>query len=68
MPVKSGIDSDIEASELQQVTVTGTVTGKDGAPIIGVTVIVKGTTLGALTDINGRYTIPNVPLNSSLSF
>jgi len=66
--VKSVTDSDTEASELQQVTVTGTVTGKDGAPIIGVTVIVKGTTLGTLTDINGRYTLPNVPPNATLSF
>jgi len=47
----------------QQRTVSGTVTGSDNAPLIGVTVIVKGTTAGTLTDINGKYTLP-IPAGS----
>ncbi len=42
----------------QQKSVSGTVTGTDGAPLAGVTVLVKGTTVGTLTDINGKFTIP----------
>ncbi|MFV0520953.1 MAG: SusC/RagA family TonB-linked outer membrane protein [Mangrovibacterium sp.] len=38
--------------------ITGTVTDADtGEPIPGVTVLVQGTTNGALTDIDGKYTI-----------
>lgn len=32
----------------------------DGAPIPGVSVVVKGTTIGTVTDINGKYQL-NVP-------
>lgn len=38
-----------------QFTVTGTVKEADGAPLVGVSVAVKGTTLGTVTDIDGRY-------------
>ncbi|NNC83487.1 MAG: SusC/RagA family TonB-linked outer membrane protein [Flavobacteriales bacterium] len=41
-----------------QFTASGTVTDADtGDPLIGVTVIVKGTTLGTVTDLDGRYTL-----------
>ena len=42
----------------QQRTITGVVTGKDdGATIPGVTVMVKGTTIGTVTDASGKYTV-----------
>lgn len=34
-------------------TITGTVVDKDGEPIIGANIIVKGTSNGTITDING---------------
>ncbi len=37
--------------------VTGTITDDTGEPMIGVSVVVKGTTRGAITDINGQFTI-----------
>jgi outer membrane cobalamin receptor len=44
-----------------QTTVTGTVTSKDdGSVLPGVTVLAKGTTVGTITDLNGKYQI-NVP-------
>ena len=42
----------------QQRTITGTVTGSDNEPIVGATVMIQGTTVGALTDINGRFSLP----------
>lgn len=40
----------------QNVKVTGTVTAADdGLPIIGASVLVKGTTIGTVTDIEGRF-------------
>lgn len=48
--------------------VTGRVTGSDGTPLPGVNVIVQGTTIGAVTDVNGNYSIA-VPVNAgNLSF
>lgn len=46
----------------QTSTVSGTVFAEDNnEPIIGASVLVKGTTLGAVTDIEGKFTILNVP-------
>ncbi|HEY5471135.1 MAG TPA: TonB-dependent receptor [Bacteroidales bacterium] len=58
----------IYATEFQQVAVGGTVTDLQGAPLIGVTVVVKGTTAGTLSDANGKYSISNVPQNATLIF
>ena len=53
----------------QQITVTGTVTeGATGDPAIGVTVLVKGTTIGTVTDIDGNYTLSNVPQDAIIVF
>jgi TonB-linked SusC/RagA family outer membrane protein len=42
----------------QTAQITGTVTSsEDGLPLPGVAVLVKGTTTGASTDVNGRYSI-----------
>ena len=42
--------------------VTGTVTShEDGLPVVGASVLVKGTTVGTVTDIDGKFTITNVP-------
>ncbi len=42
----------------QDLSISGTVTSKeDGASLPGVTVAVKGTTIGTTTDINGKYSI-----------
>ena len=49
-----------------QRTITGRVTKTtDNTPLAGVTVLVKGTTTGITTDINGRYSIP-VPNNETI--
>jgi len=46
------------ASVMAQRTVTGTVTNTDtGDPLAGVTVQLKGTTTGALTDVEGSYSV-----------
>ena len=61
-------DPDPDATELQRGTVTGTVTDQKGLPIIGATVLVKGTSIGANTDASGKYSLTRVPLNSTLEF
>lgn len=42
--------------------ITGTVTaGEDNLPLIGVNIIIKGTTTGTITDLDGKYTIEANP-------
>ncbi|MCD8226746.1 MAG: SusC/RagA family TonB-linked outer membrane protein [Bacteroides ovatus] len=46
----------------QVTTVRGIVTTEeDGEPVIGASVIVKGTALGAVTDVNGRFELIGLP-------
>ncbi len=47
-------------------TVTGTVIDETGEPLIGVSVLVQGTTNGTITDFDGNYSL-NVPANATLT-
>lgn len=51
-----------------QRTVTGTVSDGEGNPMIGVNVVVQGTTVGTSTDIDGKYSIATPNENSVLEF
>jgi len=51
----------------QDIQVTGIVTDEFKEPLIGVAVVVKGTTTGVVTDMDGKYTI-DVPANGTLVF
>ena len=50
-----------------RVSVIGSVTGNDGLPLPGVSVVVKGTTRGVSTDFDGKYEIQVTP-NEVLEF
>jgi TonB-linked SusC/RagA family outer membrane protein len=52
----------------QQITVKGTVKDTKGEPLIGVTVRVEGTTIGTITDMDGVFTLSNVPADATLEF
>ncbi len=58
------------ASASQQIgkKVTGKVTDSSGASIPGVSVIVKGTAIGVITDIEGMYSLQYIPENGVLQF
>lgn len=51
----------------QNVKVSGTVTDKTGEPLIGVYVLVQGTTTGTSTDFDGKYVL-EAPANGNLVF
>lgn len=51
----------------QTKTVQGTVTDAKNEPIIGASVIVTGTGTGTNTNSDGRFTLPNVPENATLT-
>lgn len=55
------------AAQPSQRKLTGTVTDKTGEPIIGANVVIKGTTNGTVTDIDGHYSL-EVPEGATLQF
>ena len=46
--------------------ITGTVVDAQGEPVIGASVMVKGTSNGTITDFDGKFTINNVPAKGNL--
>ncbi len=50
----------------QGTTVRGIVSDVNGEPLIGVTLLVQGTTNGTVTNIDGEYTLNNVPSSGVL--
>lgn len=52
----------------QEISVSGNVTSEDGEALIGVNIIVKGTTLGTVTDVDGHYTFTVPGTESVLTY
>ncbi len=52
----------------QQVNVKGTVKDQKREPLIGATVMIKGTTVGVVTDSYGNFSLTNIPTKATLSF
>jgi hypothetical protein len=53
----------------QNINVSGkVVSSMDNEPLIGVNVIIKGTSVGTTTDLEGNYTLANAPANGTLEF
>lgn len=64
--VADGFKQDaVTIMQQQNLKVSGVVTDEAGEPLIGVSVLVKGTTLGNITDLNGRFSL-DVPEGSIL--
>ncbi len=55
-------------SAQENVTVKGTVTDNSNQPLPGVTVLIKGTTNGTVTNADGNYSVSNVPEDAILVF
>lgn len=57
------------SADAMDITVQGTVTAhEDGSPLPGVNVVLKGTTIGAVTDVNGTYALSVPDENAVLVF
>ena len=51
--------------QVEEITITGKVTDENGQPLPGVAVVLKGTTVGVATDIDGNY-ILQMPASESI--
>jgi TonB-linked SusC/RagA family outer membrane protein len=68
-PEQGTIESSTEFYAQQQLnSVSGKVTDTSGQPLPGVTVLVKGTTRGTVTNVDGNYSLSNIPDNAALVF
>jgi len=61
------IEKPVMVSSKADIIVSGTVKDERGEPIPGVTVLVRGTTIGTATNMDGRFTL-NAPEESTLIF
>lgn len=52
----------------QSLGVKGSVKDAEGTPVPGVSVVVKGTTKGTITDSSGNYSLSDIPSNATLQF
>ena len=52
----------------QAAVLTGRVTDRSGLPLPGVTIVVKGTTNGTISNNDGNYSITNIPPGATLVF
>ncbi len=59
---------ELYADQPKAITVKGKVSDSSGAPLPGVTVVVKGTSNGTITDNEGSFSISNVPGDGVLVF
>ncbi|GAB3525804.1 TonB-dependent receptor [Pontibacter brevis] len=64
------VRSAVKSNRAVAITVSGRVTGEDGTGLPGVSVALKGTSVGAITDVEGRYTltVPDGQENGTLVF
>ena len=56
------------AQAFAQSAVSGKVTDQSGEPLVGVNVLVKGTTNGTMTDLDGNYSLSNLRQGAVLVF
>ena len=52
----------------QQKAISGTVNDENGEPLPGVTVVVKGTNQGTVTNVDGEFSLDNIPTDATLQF
>lgn len=53
---------------LQNLEVKGVVSDAKGMPLTGVNIVVNGTSMGTMSDFDGKYLISDVPENATLEF
>lgn len=67
LPLQAAGSMENKANQQNQKTITGTVVDEQNLPLIGVNILVKGTTIGTVTDFDGNFQI-DVPANGVIKF
>ena len=66
--ILSNLEGISELVTQQQKSISGKVTDNTNSPLPGVSVVIKGTTSGVITDMDGKYSILKLPENGVLQF
>lgn len=61
-------NTSITLKTVERKNIRGTVTDKDGVPLIGATVILQGTSTGTTVDFDGNFRLNAIPSNGTLLF
>lgn len=51
----------------KKISITGNVKDVSGEPLTGVNIVIKGTTIGCITDIDGNFSLTDVPAGAVIS-
>jgi len=65
---KSSASNNSMAQQQSKESVSGKVTDKNGEALIGVSVKIKGTSIGTITDVNGKFLLNNTSPSTVLIF
>lgn len=65
--IKKGVVPEKQSGQ-QNISVSGKVTDLGGQPLPGITIVVKGTTKGVISDADGRYSVSGIEKGSVLLF
>ena len=57
-----------EKLKTQDIEVSGTIIDVNGVPLIGVSILIKGTSKGTTTDFDGNYTLKDVSSEASIEY
>ena len=65
---KNSASNNLTAQQQSKESISGRVTDKNGEPLIGVSVKVKGTSVGTITDLEGKFSLNNISPSTVLVF
>lgn len=65
-PAEEETETVTSATLPQEKTITGNVVDEGGMPLPGVSVVVEGTTIGIVTNVDGNYSLSGVPENANV--
>ncbi len=68
VPVKTSVSPNQLVDQNKKKTISGTVTDENGEPVPGVSIILKGTTVGIISDFNGQFALEVPEEAKSLQF
>jgi len=53
-------EASVNSTNQVKIKITGIVTDSKGEPIIGANVVIKGTNMGTITDVDGKFSLPDI--------
>lgn len=65
--IKANQVATVSTQQQKKITVTGSVKDAQGEPLAGVNLVIKGTTVGGVTDVDGNFSLPDISPEATIS-